>query len=107
VLVAEKRPEMHLSDPFRSLVEPLSVLITLFQKVSLRLSEKGLKYTRWWVPDVAIGRTKAFFLAPFAASQVPVWSLSRIFRQSLYTLGCIAPYVAQGRHRLLVVSLLC
>src|SRR5215213_2623415 len=43
-----------------------------------RLSENGLKYTRWWVPDVAIGRTKAFFLAPFAASQVPVWSLSRI-----------------------------
>jgi len=35
VLVAEKRPEMHLSDPFRSLVEPLSVLIRIFQTVSL------------------------------------------------------------------------
>src|SRR5215212_5992968 len=78
------------------LAEPFPQLLALgswWSKVELRritllrLSEKGLKYTRWWVPDVAIGRTKAFFLAPFAASQVPVWSLSRIIRQSLQKLS--------------------
>src|SRR5215218_2572538 len=77
------RPNGAPGPVLRPLGGPRRGLSGIIRRFLERLSEKGLKYTRWWVPDVAIGRTKAFFLAPFAASQVPVWSLSRIFRQSL------------------------